>query len=196
MVPGLYYLTKARRLARAKDASLPIPKRSDWPLEANEARPFARFDAIYEVRCQHDTGSDPAPRLSTSTRSNISTTWAACSERLCRRGLPFVNGLLKKKAWATGDYCNQTSALKLPWHARTHQVARFYLRERARVCRSDSTTWSFRPAVHHGRRCRQEGIEVQKQYMDGAITNGERSNKVIQMWSALPIRWPDEMFGT
>ena len=38
-------------------------------------------------------------------------------------------------------------------------------------------------------------IEVQKQYMDGAITNGERSNKVIQMWSAVTDRVADEMFG-
>src|SRR5581483_1731691 len=38
-------------------------------------------------------------------------------------------------------------------------------------------------------------IEVQKQYMDGAITNGERSNKVIQMWSAVTDKVADEMFG-
>ncbi len=38
-------------------------------------------------------------------------------------------------------------------------------------------------------------IEVQKQYMDGAITNGERSNKVIQMWSAVTDQVADEMFG-
>ena len=38
-------------------------------------------------------------------------------------------------------------------------------------------------------------IEVQKQYMDGAITNGERSNKVIQMWSAVTDQVADEMFS-
>ncbi len=37
-------------------------------------------------------------------------------------------------------------------------------------------------------------IEVQKQYLDGAITNGERSNKVIQMWSAVTEKVADEMF--
>ena len=31
--------------------------------------------------------------------------------------------------------------------------------------------------------------------MDGAITNGERSNKVIQMWSAVTDQVADEMFG-
>src|SRR5579875_3542362 len=38
-------------------------------------------------------------------------------------------------------------------------------------------------------------IEVQKQNMDGAITNGERSNKVIQMWSAVTDQVADEMFS-
>jgi len=37
-------------------------------------------------------------------------------------------------------------------------------------------------------------VEVQKQYMDGAITNGERANKVIQMWSAVTEKVADEMF--
>ena len=38
-------------------------------------------------------------------------------------------------------------------------------------------------------------IEVQQQYLDGAITNGERSNKVIQMWSLVTDKVADEMFG-
>jgi DNA-directed RNA polymerase subunit beta' len=38
-------------------------------------------------------------------------------------------------------------------------------------------------------------IEVQQQYLDGAITNGERSNKVIQIWSAVTEQVADEMFG-
>ena len=36
---------------------------------------------------------------------------------------------------------------------------------------------------------------MQQQYLDGAITNGERSNKVIQMWSGVTERVADEMFN-
>src|SRR5207253_4162595 len=37
-------------------------------------------------------------------------------------------------------------------------------------------------------------INVQQQYLDGAITNGERYNKVIEIWSAITEKVADEMF--
>ena len=36
---------------------------------------------------------------------------------------------------------------------------------------------------------------MQQQYLDGAITNGERYNKVIEIWSAITEKVADEMFG-
>ncbi|HMB82613.1 MAG TPA: hypothetical protein VKI40_01045, partial [Terriglobales bacterium] len=38
-------------------------------------------------------------------------------------------------------------------------------------------------------------ISVQQQYLDGAITNGERYNKVIEIWSTITEKVADEMFG-
>jgi DNA-directed RNA polymerase subunit beta' len=38
-------------------------------------------------------------------------------------------------------------------------------------------------------------VSVQQQYLDGAITNGERYNKVIEIWSAITERVADEMFS-
>jgi DNA-directed RNA polymerase subunit beta' len=38
-------------------------------------------------------------------------------------------------------------------------------------------------------------IAVQQQYLDGAITNGERYNKVIEIWSAITEKVADEMFN-
>ena len=40
----------------------------------------------------------------------------------------------------------------------------------------------------------KEVIEVEKQYLDGAITNGERYNKVISIWSAITEKVADAMF--
>jgi DNA-directed RNA polymerase subunit beta' len=37
-------------------------------------------------------------------------------------------------------------------------------------------------------------INVQQQYLDGAITNGERYNKVIEIWSGITEKVADEMF--
>ena len=38
-------------------------------------------------------------------------------------------------------------------------------------------------------------VSVQQQYLDGAITNGERYNKVIEIWSDVTEKVADEMFG-
>ena len=41
---------------------------------------------------------------------------------------------------------------------------------------------------------RKEVIEVEQQYLDGAITNGERYNKVVAIWSDVTEKIADEMF--
>ncbi len=41
----------------------------------------------------------------------------------------------------------------------------------------------------------KQAIAVQQQYLDGAITNGERYNKVVEIWSAITEKVADEMFS-
>ena len=43
-------------------------------------------------------------------------------------------------------------------------------------------------------RARDEVIKVEQQYLEGAITNGERYNKVIAVWSDVTEKIADEMF--
>ena len=38
-------------------------------------------------------------------------------------------------------------------------------------------------------------IKVEGQYLEGAITNGERYNKIIAIWSDVTEKIADEMFG-
>ena len=44
-------------------------------------------------------------------------------------------------------------------------------------------------------RARDEVIKVEGQYLEGAITNGERYNKVIAVWSDVTEKIADAMFG-
>jgi DNA-directed RNA polymerase subunit beta' len=44
-------------------------------------------------------------------------------------------------------------------------------------------------------RARDDVIKVEQQYLEGAITNGERYNKVIAIWSDVTEKIADEMFG-
>ena len=112
--------------------------------------------------------------------------------------MPFVNGLLKKKGLQQlVQYC--------------------YLRLRAREDRRDARQpeeprLHLRDAVGHLDRHRRPGhpgeegrssssgardevIKVEQQYLEGAITNGERYNKVIAIWSEVTEKIADEMFG-
>ena len=41
---------------------------------------------------------------------------------------------------------------------------------------------------------RNEVIKVEQQYLEGAITNGERYNKIIAIWSDVTETIADEMF--
>ncbi len=42
---------------------------------------------------------------------------------------------------------------------------------------------------------RNEVIKVEQQYLEGAITNGERYNKIIAVWSEVTEKIADEMFS-
>ena len=64
------------------------------------------------------------------------------------------------------------------------------------ACPSASTTWSSRTARRTlVKDAEKQVVTVQQQYLDGAITNGERYNKVIEIWSAITEKVADEMFG-
>src|SRR5207253_10547735 len=113
------------------------------------------------------------------------------------QGMPFINGLLKKKG--IGQLVNYT-------------YLRFGLETTVRML-DEVKDLGFRYATRAGlligiddmvipdnkktlvRDADKQVFNVQQQYLDGAITNGERYNKVIEIWSAITEKVADEMFG-
>jgi len=94
------------------------------------------------------------------------------------------------------NYCNQNLGLEVTvGMLGPHQVARLQLCDEVWPVGWSRRHGHSRLEVHTVDAADKKVIEVQKQYMDGAITNGERSNKVIQMWSAVTDQVADEMFG-
>ncbi len=59
------------------------------------------------------------------------------------------------------------------------------------ICIDDMHIPSKKPELIKG--AEQEVLDVQKQYADGLITNGERYNKVIDIWAEVTERIADEM---
>ena len=113
-------------------------------------------------------------------------------------GMPYINGLLKKKG--IGQLVN-------------YGYLRFGLEITVKML-DEIKSLGFHFATtrrpldryrRHGHPGQQEDagdatprsrcVSVQQQYLDGAITNGERYNKVIEIWSAITEKVADEMFG-
>ena len=111
--------------------------------------------------------------------------------------MPYINGLLKKKG--IGQLVNYT-------------YLRFGLETTVKML-DGIKTLGFKYATKAGlsigiddmvipdskrgtvRDAEKAVVNVQQQYLDGAITNGERYNKVIEIWSGITEKVADEMFG-
>ena len=122
---------------------------------------------------------------------------AIFNERLTRDGLPYVNGVLKKKGLQSlVTFCHlQLGHEQTVATARRSQGDGLPVRDASRVCRSVSTTWSRRRARRaSSKRLVKEVEKLRKQYEDATMTNMERENKVTAIWSDVTDRVAKEMF--
>ena len=111
--------------------------------------------------------------------------------------MPFINGLLKKKGLAQlVQYCYLKFGLQITvQHAGRGQGARLPLRHPRRHLdrhRRHGRARARRPAWCSD--AEKEVVEVENQYQDGAITHGERYNKIIEIWSKVTEQVSEEMF--
>jgi DNA-directed RNA polymerase subunit beta' len=106
--------------------------------------------------------------------------------------MPFVNGLLKKKGIGQLiNYLYLNLGLEVTVQALDkHQGARLPVRDASglSVGLDDMVIPDSKYTVVH--EAEKQVIAMQQQYLDGSITNLERSNKVTQMWSGVTERLP------
>ena len=111
--------------------------------------------------------------------------------------MPFVNGLLKKKGLQqVVQYCHLHYGLEktVEMLDSLKNVGFTYAtRSGLSIGIDDLVIPSEKPALVE--RARDEVIKVEGQYLEGAITNGERYNKVIAVWSDVTEKIADEMFA-
>ncbi|HZD49433.1 MAG TPA: DNA-directed RNA polymerase subunit beta', partial [Silvibacterium sp.] len=112
-------------------------------------------------------------------------------------GMPYVNGLLKKKGIGQlVNYCYLNLGLEVTVKMldRIKELGfQFATRSGLSVGLDDMVIPETKyPVV---REAEKQRFAVQQQYLDGAITNGERNNKVIQLWSTVTEKVADEMFN-
>jgi DNA-directed RNA polymerase subunit beta' len=110
--------------------------------------------------------------------------------------MPFINGLLKKKGLAQlVQYCYLKFGLVITVQM-LDQVKSLGFLYATRAGISIGIDDMVVPSEKAGlvREAEKEVVAVENQYQDGAITHGERYNKIIEIWSKVTEKVSDEMF--
>jgi DNA-directed RNA polymerase subunit beta' len=202
MVLGLYYLTKAKKGAKGEGRVFANIEEVLMALEVKEVETLSPIRLRYtgpvlEMSTAYDdqdlTHTEPVQY----DRQYISTTVGrAILNDALPQEMPYVNGLLKKKGIGQlVNYCYLNHGLELTvlMLDRIKELGfQYATRSGLSVGLDDMVIPEAKYATV--RDAEKQAIAVQQQYLDGAITNGERNNKVIQIWSAVTERVADEMF--
>ena len=110
--------------------------------------------------------------------------------------MPYINGLLKKKGLQQlVNYCYLTleSEITVKMLDRLKDLGFQYATKAGFTISIDDLIIPDNKE-ELVEKAREGVIEVEQQYQDGAITNGERYNKVVAIWSDVTEKIADEMF--
>src|SRR5665213_1510058 len=203
MVLGIYYLTKAKVNAKGEGRVFANIEEVFMALEAKQVETLTPIRLRYtgpvlDMTTAYDDQDLTHTEAVDFNKEYISTTVGrVILNDSLPDGMPFVNGLLKKKGIGQlVNYCNQNLGLEITVGMLDRIKAlgfNYATKSGLSVGLDDMVIPDSKYTTVDA--ADKKVIEVQKQYMDGAITNGERSNKVIQMWSAVTDQVADEMFG-
>jgi len=202
MVLGLYYLTKAKKGGKGEGRVFANTEEVLMALEAKEVETLTPIrlrytGAVLDMTTAYDDQDLTHTEPIQYDKQYISTTVGrAILNDALSDGMPYVNGLLKKKGIGQlVNYCYLNLGLEVTVKMldRIKDLGFHYAtRSGLSVGLDDMVIPDTKYTVV--RDAEKQVIAVQQQYLDGAITNGERNNKVIQIWSAVTEKVADEMF--
>src|SRR5690349_5527836 len=203
IVLGCYYLTKAKSGAKGEGRAFGNPDDVMLALEAGELETLSPIRLRYSGELQDMTTArdDQAvihAEIQTVTNKIINTTVGrVILNDAIPGGMPFVNGLLKKKGLqqlVQSCYLRYGLERTVEMLDALKQLGFTYATRSGLSIGIDDLVI---PAVKHKLvgDARNEVIKVEQQYLEGAITNGERYNKIIAVWSEVTEKIADEMFS-
>lgn len=202
MVLGLYYLTKAKSGAKGEGRAFASADEVVLALEAGEVELLTPIRLRYtgqaiDLTLAYDDQDILHTEPITLKHQFINTTVGRVilNDHL-PPGLPFMNGLLKKKGVGQlVQYCHLQFGLEVTVRM-LDQIKELGFLYATKAGMSLGIDDLLIPAtkVTMVEQAEKEVLKVQQQYLDGAITNGERYNKVIAIWSDVTERVADDMF--
>ena len=203
IVLGCYYLTKARPGAKGEGRVFGSREDVLLALEAGDVETLTPIRLRLSGEFMDLTvGRDDQDVLHTSVetleREIINTTVGrVVFNNELPDGVPFVNGLLKKQGLQQlVQYSHLRHGLKMTVAMldRLKDLGFYYATKSGLSIGIDDLVI---PQEKAGlvKQANNDVINVEQQYLDGAITNGERKNKVIAIWSDVTEKIADAMFS-
>src|SRR5437588_346673 len=202
MVLGIYYLTKAKPGAKGEGRAFGSVEEVLLALEAGEVELLTPIGLRYtgemiDLSTAYDDQDVTHTEAVNLKRQFISTTVGRVifNDHLPEE-MPFINGLLKKKGIGQlVQYCYLKLGLEKTVKM-LDEVKAIGFAYATKAGISIGIEDLLIPAEKHklGESTEREIVKVQQQYLDGAITNGERYNKVIAIWSDVTEKVAEQMF--
>src|SRR6201988_4803677 len=203
MVLGIYYLTKGKPGAKGEGRAFANIEEVLMALDAGAVETLSPIRLRYsgeliDLTTAYDDQDIIHPEPVQVERAFINTTVgrAILNDQL-PEGMPYINGLLKKKGiGALVNYGYLRFGLEVPVKMLDEVKSlgfKFATRAGLSIGIDDMVIPDSKKVLVKD--AEKQVVNVQQQYLDGAITNGERYNKVIEIWSAITEKVADEMFG-
>src|SRR6187455_2754463 len=203
IVLGCYYLTKAKAGAKGEGRAFGNNEDVVLALEAGELETLTPIRLRFTGQLLDlTTARDDQDVIHTDAQEvkgkiiNTTVGRVLLNEQL-PAGMPYINGLLKKKGL---QQLVQKTYLDFGLERTVDMLDSL---------KNLGFTYATRSGLSIGiddliipankaklvENARNEVIKVEQQYLEGAITNGERYNKIIAVWSEVTEKIADEMFG-
>jgi DNA-directed RNA polymerase subunit beta' len=203
MVLGVYYLTRAKPGTRGEGRTFGSIDEVLMAWDAGEVETQTPIRLRYtgtliDMTTSYDDQAVVQAEPIEAKNHMLSTTVGRCilSDNM-PKGFPFINGLMKKKGLGqlvSYTYLRYGPDMTVTMLDHIKELG-FYYATRAGITISINDL-----IVPPGKRdfvdnAQNEVVKVDQQYRDGAITNGERYNKVIAIWSDVTEKISDMMFN-
>ncbi len=202
MVLGIYYLTKSKPGAKGEGRAFGTIEEVLMALETGEVELLTPIRLRYtgevvDMTTAYDDQDVTHTESVTLKNQFLQTTVGRVifNDHL-PSDMPFVNGLLKKKGTQQlVQYCYLRFGLErtVKMLDRLKELGFLYA-TKAGISIGISDMLIPGDKAKLVDTAEREVVKVQQQYLDGAITNGERYNKVIAIWSDVTEKVADEMF--
>ena len=203
IVLGCYYLTKAKPGAKGEGRVFGAVNDVLLALEAGDVETLAPIrlrisGEFMDLTVGRDDQDVLHTAVETVDRKIVNTTVGrVVFNNSLPDGMPFVNGLLKKKGLqqlVQYSYLRRGLKATVPMLDGLKDLGFSYAtRSGLSIGIDDLVIPKVKATLI--KEANTEVIRVEQQYLDGAITNSERKNKVITIWSDVTEKIADAMFS-